>query len=307
MKDPRERTQRGIALISVLVVITLLAAIAAAAAAGVRQDTRVASNLLASARAQRAAEAGVYLALVELAAGRRESETRAERLVDEFQVGEALVRVVVRDESGKIDLNAAPQRLLHGLVAAAGVPEDERRRIVDAILDWRDADRTARPHGAEDPQYRAAGKPYGAKDSPFDSVEELQLVLGITPELFQALAGSLTVHSRQPGVIAQEASEQVLRAIPGGDPAELERYLAAREQRRTARLPPPPAPRSLRLYLTRNGSATFGIEAHARLPGGASARVSAIVDVRRPGPEGPFTVLEWRRAGPDLFADGREG
>jgi general secretion pathway protein K len=46
--------------------------------------------------------------------------------------------------------------------------------LVDAILDWRDEDDLHLVNGAEDPDYKAAGLPYGAKDGPFDSLEELQ-------------------------------------------------------------------------------------------------------------------------------------
>ena len=42
--------------------------------------------------------------------------------------------------------------------------------LAAAIVDWRDADALTQPDGgAEDPDYAAAGLPYGAKDAPFEN------------------------------------------------------------------------------------------------------------------------------------------
>ena len=51
----------------------------------------------------------------------------------------------------------------------------------------------ARDGGAKAPQYRAAGLPYGPPGTPFQSVDELADVLGMTPALFARLAPHLTV------------------------------------------------------------------------------------------------------------------
>lgn len=66
--------------------------------------------------------------------------------------------------------------------------------MADAIEDWRDADDLAELNGAEDREYAAAGRPYGAKDGPFDSLDELQLVSGIDRDLYRTLLPALTVN-----------------------------------------------------------------------------------------------------------------
>ena len=51
------------------------------------------------------------------------------------------VRVEMRDESGKIDLNSASDALLKGLFqTAGGLDVDAAQAIVDKIGDWKDAD-----------------------------------------------------------------------------------------------------------------------------------------------------------------------
>src|SRR5262249_57796060 len=51
------------------------------------------------------------------------------------------------------------------------------------ILDWIDADSTPRSTGAEDDYYMGLNPPYHCKNGPLDSLEELLLVKGVTPQL----------------------------------------------------------------------------------------------------------------------------
>ena len=55
--------------------------------------------------------------------------------------------------------------------------------VADAILDWLDEDEEARPNGAELEFYSTLPTPYAPKNGPIDSVEELLLVRGVTPQL----------------------------------------------------------------------------------------------------------------------------
>ncbi len=60
----------------------------------------------------------------------------------------------------------------------------EADAVSDCILDWRDADSLTRMHGAEEKDYAAKGLPYRPANGPFNSMSELLLVMGVTPELF---------------------------------------------------------------------------------------------------------------------------
>ena len=57
--------------------------------------------------------------------------------------------------------------------------------LVDKVLDWREAGPGKRPSGAQEPDYRAAGFAHAPRNGPFQSVEELKLVMGMTPELYR--------------------------------------------------------------------------------------------------------------------------
>ncbi|MGB0595555.1 MAG: type II secretion system protein GspK [Rubripirellula sp.] len=65
------------------------------------------------------------------------------------------------------------------LLALPGMTED----IADAILDWLDEDEEPRPFGAEIEYYSTLPTPYEPNNGPLQSVEELLLVRGVTPNL----------------------------------------------------------------------------------------------------------------------------
>ena len=69
------------------------------------------------------------------------------------------------------------------LIALPGMTED----VADAILDWLDADDESRDFGAESDYYRSQSPGYEAKNGPLDSLDELLLIRGVTPELLFGL------------------------------------------------------------------------------------------------------------------------
>jgi general secretion pathway protein K len=140
-----------------------------------------------------------------------------------------VIEIVVADESAKIDINTANELLLKGLFRYAGVQDDVAVALIDAILDWRDEDSVKRPRGAEAEDYLAAGKAYTPTNTRFRSIGELRQVLGMNDEIFQRIAGMITVYSGQPGVNSSIASREVLLAIPGSDPAQVDAFIATRE------------------------------------------------------------------------------
>jgi DNA uptake protein ComE-like DNA-binding protein len=102
-----------------------------------------------------------------------------------------LIRFGITDEASKLNLNTATDAQLLKLVETvlAGQQEAESdidpQAIVDAIIDWRDAD--SKPTGeagdTEDAYYRLLDKPYRVKNGPFSTVEELLLVKGVTGQV----------------------------------------------------------------------------------------------------------------------------
>ncbi|MHB8834719.1 MAG: type II secretion system minor pseudopilin [Candidatus Methylomirabilia bacterium] len=94
----------------------------------------------------------------------------------------------IDDEDGLVNINKAQRPVLANLLQQCGLEFGaERDTVIDSILDWRDANRNHRLNGAEEDYYRGLDPPYSCKDGPFDVVEELLLVRGVTPALFAGI------------------------------------------------------------------------------------------------------------------------
>ena len=66
--------------------------------------------------------------------------------------------------------------------------------ILEAIVDWTDVDKEqSGDGGAEDGYYLSQPDPYQAANMPFRSLEELQMIRGITPQIMRALRPYITV------------------------------------------------------------------------------------------------------------------
>jgi len=106
------------------------------------------------------------------------------------------VRYGVLDESSKININVLPYYDYYDLLRdeeattgrnfLMGLP-DMDEYIADAILDFIDMDDNRREFGAESGDYSGMNPPYAAKNGPLDSIDELLLVQGVTPELLFGL------------------------------------------------------------------------------------------------------------------------
>lgn len=280
------KRERGVALILVMWLTMLLAAVVGAFALSAQMEKLQGRTLSRGIVASQAARAGVEYALTRLTDGDPRRQWHADGRDYAWSFGGAQVRIVAVDESGKVDLNSADVGLLSKLFVAAGVDRAQADAIAGAIADWRDPDDLLQPQGgAEDPAYAAAGLPWGAKDAPFDTVAELEQVLGMTPAIYAKVAPYLTVYSGQMMPDAQFADALVLQAM-GVDQAPV-------LERRKASGPLPDAP------VLGAGSGTYSIDSRARLPDGRQAVLRVVV---RAGisnvPGSAYTALRWEEGAP---------
>lgn len=187
----------GVALLIVMWVLALLMVAAAELVYTLRVESAATVNFKDETTAWGLALAGINLGAAEISAdynvvaidnggvaflkkdGGQINRIESIRTLD---LGEGSFAYSITDESGKIDINTASWEALEELLRVCGIEKPERDVIADSIMDWRDADHEYRLNGAEDDYYGGLANPYGAKDAPFDSVEELLLVRGMTPE-----------------------------------------------------------------------------------------------------------------------------
>lgn len=276
----------GIALILVLWVLVLLTVMAGSFVYAVHGNTRLAANIVGSARAQALADGGVERGVYELLGPPGDpAGWAANGQPHVFTLAGTPIRVTLTYESGKIDINLAPVPLLAGLLRSVGLPVDRAAALAQAIDAWRQPPTQA---GLASAQPSAAADARG----PFQSVDALLEVPGVTPELFRRLVPLITVYSGQPGVNTAIAPAGVLLALPGADPAQVQAYLAQRRQDWTNRQPVPAFPQA-GSYGNAQTGASIGVRSEVALADGVSFVRDAVVQIT--GARGnPVNYLAWR-------------
>ena len=191
---------RGIALITVILMVSVLVALAIEHNRSARADIYDAANISDGIALTYIARSGFYGAAALLLKANDEGATT---LLDDWANTEALsVRsreffdngyfvVRVEDEMGKIPLNklaesAVFRSTLTRLLSQPefGLDRAKAEEIVASIKDWIDEDNDVTSGGAESSYYLSLDSPYRAKNAPLDCIEELLMVKGITKEIF---------------------------------------------------------------------------------------------------------------------------
>lgn len=221
-------SEAGLALVAVLWMLAALMVTVTGVAYAVRGEVRSVAAFREMAVAGALGESGIVLAARELA-GQRAKESRLQQF--EVLVDQAPVQVRIVPLTGLVDLNAAAEPLLADLIAVAGKLDRGRATsLAQRIMDWRDADDQARPDGAEDAAYAAAGSPFRTRGGPFESPEDLLQVLGVDFELYSRLRPLITVHVRGGGRVDPAAAPPaVLRVLASGNEQVAAEYARARE------------------------------------------------------------------------------
>jgi general secretion pathway protein K len=241
----------------------------------------LARNIAENAKAEALADAGIHRAVLGLLDPDPATAWRADGRVYRMALDGGEIKIQIQDEAGKVDLGHAPEGTLISLLEAVGVASETARNVAESILDYADQDSDRRPTGAEDSDYAAAGQTQGAKNAPFEHKEELLHVMGMTRQIYQAVAPYITVYSDRGDVDLLTAPETVLEAIPNLTTRQREEIKAARAR------PPKAAPHI--------DAATIRVEAMTNA-GGRFIREAVVRRASRP--DNPFTVLEWRHAWP---------
>ena len=189
--------ERGVALLIVLWIFIFLFVVAFNFSATVRDEGDAAHRFsedtegyyLAVAGFQR----GLYEYLMQAPAGATPQQNQQQQATPagffdgswrEDDLGSGVSRVRLIDEGGKINLNRADENMLRRIFTNLGVEEPRRSILIDSILDWIDPDDLHRPNGAENDYYLSLSPPYTARNGPFDTVEDLLWVRGVTSEIF---------------------------------------------------------------------------------------------------------------------------
>jgi len=235
-----EIRNRGVALVTALLVVAIAASLAAFVAFGQQLWLRQMQNMADRARADFLERGAIAWASSAFADDTNASDNLTEawaRPIPTLPVPGGGIRGAVEDAQARFNLNnlwsgdAPSQPDMDGfrrLLVEVGASPD----LADALLDWIDPDsQTTPPGGAEDIDYLQLDPPYRAANQPLASIDELRLVRGFTPKVIEALRPYVTVIPVRTDVNVNTAPAPVVAAlIPGLSVAQVETILSDRER-----------------------------------------------------------------------------
>lgn len=280
------------AIVSVLWSLALLASIAVSVLFTGNVSYRLANNNLQIAVEDAMTEAAINRAVLALLDPRLERRWRVDGVPQDFTLDGMHARIFIQDELGRIDLNHADGSVLAALFQSAGLDALSASGLSDKVLDWRDPSPLRHINGAKDQDYRDAGLAYRPRNGPFQSVDELRLVIGVTPEIYKRVAPALTVYSGHQFIDPQVAPPEALLAIPGMDAGKVSSIISARAQQAYGG-PNAIATSDLTDPINALKGRAYTIRAELEMPNGLIRRETAIRltgDARR-----PYWVLNWVR------------
>lgn len=285
----RAHREGGFIIVAVLWILGALAVLAGVFAVYVNQMLWASVDLNGRVQAEQLALGGLELALLQRLPSRPGIPPAVSGGRVAFKMGGADISVELRSENARIDLNAAPRETLVGLFTSLGASRPRAENIGDRIVAWR----TPLAADASDPEaslYRSAGKAYAPRHGPFQHVNEVGLVLGLTPELLQVALPNLTVYSGRPEINVREATPEVVAALPGMTPEALHLLL---DQRSGIPLDVLKARLGLTAgFATVEPSRTVRALIDVRLDAKRSSRFDIVVLPLLSGDE-PFRILSW--------------
>ena len=273
--------QQGVALVLVLWVIVLLTVIAGSMAMTQRTSASMVSNVKSERIGRALIEAGINFMAVKLSdvnLPADDNEWPVDGRLHTWEFAGHTIWIGAMPESARINLNKAEGALLLGMLQSIDLDEYQATAIRDAILDWRDRDSDHQLEGAEDDAYRQAGRPVGARDEQFQSVGELQQVLGVTQDLYKKLAPLLTVYSGQRTVNPLYASGGVLSSVPGVTREDVVNYQQLRDEALEQGVPVPDFTAGERQYMANSRGSVYRVFAELELVGGSKVQGEVVLD-----------------------------
>lgn len=238
MKSKQKKNEKGFVLVVVLGMVMMLTVLLLGFSHRARTNLSTVDDFLKSRQALNCARAGLNVAIVVV---RDNSDIQSDEKLQDllsgenpFSIGSGTCLINITEETGKlnvnmlIDKNGKPDRTrIDQLLRLIDLLKKQHREqfdigygLVPSIIDWTDSDQeiTYLPFikhensGAESGFYNQLDKPYKCKDAPLDTTEELLLVKGITPQIFELLRDHITVYG-DGKININDASKPVIESL----------------------------------------------------------------------------------------------
>jgi general secretion pathway protein K len=216
--------QRGLALITAMLVVAIAATTAAYLSLDQQIWLRQAQNLSDRAQAEVVRSGALEWAITILAKDAKDNP-QSDDLTENWAkplpvlaVEGGQVTGLITDAQARFNLNNLVRNKIpsppdigtfqHLLQSLSLDPN-----LTDAVIDWIDDNGDKLPYGAEDIDYLQMKTPYRAANQPMQSVDELRLVRGFTPEIVEKLRPWITALPQPTEINVNTASKEVLGAL----------------------------------------------------------------------------------------------
>lgn len=275
--------EQGYALVAAVASIAVFAAMALTVLSAARLAMADVRGEQAQLRAGAAADAGVAIAIRHLLADEANQGWAPDGRTRRATFHEAVLRVRMEDERGKVPVDALNEAQMIRLLEQAGLRGEAVLIARDSLLDWLDVDRDPRPFGAEDAYYAPRGR--APANGPIVTIDELALIRGFDAALVERLRPMVTTVGRTGGFRPDYASPAALAVmLEGGaaSPMVIERSRERAGNRQALRF----------------GSTTtllrqpIAIDVEAALPDGARAVRRVLVELTGQ-PEQPYLIRSY--------------
>jgi general secretion pathway protein K len=228
-------------LLLVLLVVALLATVLTELSFSTLVDMRLAETFRDTTRANYLARGGLEVGKMLLQDDNNNYDATDELWaigVQQYPVAEGSVTIEITDLGGRVDLNRLVTqqgnvdvvikdrylRLLEALDA------EQPSALVATLIDWIDPDDNTEVQGAENSVYVSRSVSHQCKNGPLDTLDELALVEGYSPELLQRLKPHVTAYGSAK-VNVNTASREVLLALADEmDAVAVDTLFAARQE-----------------------------------------------------------------------------
>jgi len=296
--------ERGIALITAMLVVAIAATLGTAMALNSDVWLRKATNARDRSQAEAIRLGAQHFAAWALRKDAQNSKT--DDLSEEWAQpqtlpidnGVGVVSVHLVDAHGRFNLNNLvkndqPQTPYAGMFRRLLELENLPPDLAEAAIDWIDANSQAQPKGAEDIDYLGQSPPYRSANRPFDSVEELRLVKGFTAETVEHIRPYLTALPAGTTININTAPATVLAAMfPAVSVDIMNQAITARDKKPFAniaelkQLLPPDTP--LPQVATSVTSSYFYLNVDTRI---GRIQYRSVSLLKRPDGNGPAEIL----------------
>ena len=236
--------QRGFALLLVLWAVMILGVVAAAMLAGSKASQRQAydgvdtlrRNAIEDAALARAV-AGAFASVasakqpgIAAPADPKKLHWRRDGTPETIRFDGHVITVAIQDESGKVDINVASKDTLTALLKTTDLSGADIEDLTNHIIDWRSNPKVSAKDNIVPVEYVGLGYPYHSRHGPFQTIDELRLVDGMTAEVYDQIASGITVYSGRKEIDPATAPLAALMTLPGLDRQKAIDVIAGRDR-----------------------------------------------------------------------------